>query len=79
VRADGSRRAAADAPTAKQAFVHLMRDRVAPALRELGFIGSLTRGYFIASGDYKGGFSTQPSVSLRATPYRRENGGWCRP
>jgi HEAT repeats len=62
VRADGSRRAAADAPTAKQAFVHLMRDHVAPALRELGFKGSLTRGYFIASGDYKGGFSTQTSI-----------------
>ena len=62
VRGGGSRRAAADAPTAQQAFAHLMRDLIAPALRELGFKGSVTRGFFLTSGDYGGGFSTQKSV-----------------
>jgi ABC-type multidrug transport system ATPase subunit len=43
-----------------------------------GSVIILTHGRLIAQAPLAE-LTTQPSVSLRATPYRREDGGWCRP
>ncbi|MGN6681263.1 MAG: HEAT repeat domain-containing protein [Streptosporangiaceae bacterium] len=47
--------------TAHQVFTQMMRDSIAPALRELGFKGSVSRGFTYLSGDYSGGLWTQKS------------------
>src|SRR5215472_2036128 len=52
---------AAGETTAQAVFTHLMRDLVAPAMRELGFTGTGSRGFAYRSGDYEGGFWTQKS------------------
>ena len=49
----------AGAPTAQDGFKRLMRDYIGPALRDLGFRGSASRGFVITNGDYSGSFTTQ--------------------
>lgn len=62
-RAGGGSRAskAGGTPTAQQAFADMMRNIIAPALRDLGFKGSVTRGFRCTNGVYTGGFWTQKS------------------
>jgi hypothetical protein len=61
VDAAGGKGDAEGVPTAQQAFAHMMRNLIAPALRDLGFKGSPTRGFSFANGDYVGDFWTQKS------------------
>src|SRR5262249_33126349 len=53
--------AASDSPTAHQEFTRMMRNLIAPALHDLGFKGSVSRGFFCRNGDYTGSFWTQKS------------------
>jgi hypothetical protein len=48
-------------PTAQASFGRMMRDLIAPALRDLGFTGSWSRSFSYRSGDYEGTFWTQKS------------------
>jgi hypothetical protein len=57
----GRDNAAPDSPTAQQEFTRMMRNLIAPALHDLGFKGSVTRGFSCRNGDYSGSFWTQKS------------------
>ncbi len=54
--------AAAARQSAQEVFRQMMRDLVTPALRELGFRGSWSRGFWYRDGDYAGNVWTQKSV-----------------
>lgn len=54
--------------TAQQLFRQMMRDLIGPALRELGFRGSVGCGFRYASGDYVGFVSLEThEISPRMT------------
>ncbi len=55
----GTKRAEPGGATAQEGFKHLMRDLIAPRLREHGFTGSYTKGFQLQRGDYTGLVVTQ--------------------
>jgi hypothetical protein len=60
-RATSHRTPASGTATAQDEFAAMMRDLIAPALRELGFKGTVSRWFWYRRGDYEGTFSTQKS------------------
>jgi hypothetical protein len=50
-------------PSAPELFRHVVRDLIDPALRELGFRGGATTGFWLCSGAYTGDVEIRPAGS----------------